>query len=303
MFANINDDLYINVKNDVEFDELICSHNNIEIYKAYWRKYHLVCVKKIKVTEDNKDLVEREFDILSKCIHPKICQFLGAGKDGNCVYMLFEYMEKGNLEDYITNNHIDYKEKEQIMLSILIGMNYLSSRTPQKILHRDFKPSNILVNKYGEIKICDFGVSKQLYNKSTEGIKKSMSCGLIVSHSPETSDMSLTGIGTVRWAAPELFIDTTTIYDERCDIYSFGLLAYYIITSELPYSEFKNNLAQIAYAKTTEFRPFLDHPMIQHNQEILKMIQECTELDPNDRPRDANVIIKDYFGHCINSFS
>lgn len=302
MLTNIDDELYINVKDDVELTDLICIHDSVELYKAYWRKYHLVCVKKIRVTEDNKHLVDRELDILSKCIHPKICQFLGAGKHKECVYMLFEYMENGDLEKYVTENELNYQEKERILLSILIGMNYLSSRTPQKILHRDFKPSNILVNKHGEIKICDFGVSKQLYNKSTEGIKKTMSCGLIVSHSPDTSDMSLTGIGTVRWAAPELFIDTTVVYDERCDIYSFGLLAYYVLTSEIPYSEFKHNLAQIAYAKTTEFRPFLDHPIIQNNEQMFKMIEKCTEIDPNNRPKDANLIIKDYFSHLVPKF-
>lgn len=302
MVQFINDDLYINVDDDVDLDQLICSHEHVEIYKAYWRKYHQVCVKKIKVTKDNKHLVERELDILSKCIHPKICQFLGAGQHKDYMYMLFEYMEKGNLERYLSDNALSYEEKEHILVSILIGMNYLSSRTPQKILHRDFKPTNILVNKHGEIKICDFGVSKQLYNKSSEGIKKSMSCGLIVAHSPEEEDVSHTGIGTIRWAAPELFVDTTVIYDERCDIYSFGLLAYFVLTSDIPYSEFKNNLAQIAYSKTTEYRPFLEHPILQNNPAMHKMIEECTELDPSNRPKDANMIIREYFDHCVTSF-
>lgn len=302
MTSYLHDEMHINVEEDVELDQLICSHNNVEIYKAYWRKYYQVCVKKIKITKDNKHLVERELDILTKCIHPKICQFLGAGKHKDYVYILFEYMENGNLETYLFENTITYEQKEQILLSILIGMNYLSSRTPQKILHRDFKPSNILVNKHGEIKICDFGVSKKLYNDSEDGIKKSLSCGLILSHSPEEIDISITGIGTVRWAAPELLVDSKVIYDERCDIYSFGLLAYFVLTSDIPYCEFKGNLAQIAYSKTTEYRPFLDNPIIQNNKEMHTMIKECTELDPKDRPKDANTIIRKYFHHCITSF-
>jgi len=296
------DDMYVNIKDDVELGELICSHEHVEIFKAKWRKYQEVCVKKINLTKENKSLVEREIDILSKCIHPKICQFLGTGTYNGCVYMLFEYMECGDLQSYIKNNTLTYKEKEQILISVLIGMNYLSSRTPEKILHRDFKPSNILINRHGAVKICDFGVSKQMFNKTNaDSIPKSMSCGLIVSHSHDSSDISHTGIGTVRWAAPELLKDTNKVYDERCDIYSFGLLASYIITDGgLPYSEY-TNLAQIAYAKTNNCRSFLDNCKIQDNKLMLELITSCTEIVPDDRPKDANSIISFYFKHCIHS--
>lgn len=282
---------------DIEYISSINTNVNVEIYKAYWRKYQVVCVKKVKVTEVNVCLLEREIDILSKCVHPKVCQYLGTGLDEESAYMLFEYMENGNLQDYVVNNVLDVSEKQSIMKSILIGMNYLTSRTPQKILHRDFKPSNILIGKHKEVKICDFGVSKELFNEDVNDhtIHKK-NYNLMVLHSPEESDISHTGVGTLRWSAPEL-ITSNTIYDERCDIYSFGLIAYFILTDGvIPYyNEYQCNLAQIAYAKAENIRPFLNHPKVQEFESMLEMITKCTEKDAALRPRNANLILDTYF--------
>lgn len=300
---NIGEDWLIDVI-DLSNLQLIREQNNVCIFKANWRKYQKVCVKRICVTPDNVLLVNREIDILSKCIHPKVCQYLGAGIKDTYAYMLFEYMSNGNLEDYILKHSLDDDEKMRILLSILVGMNYLSSRTPHKILHRDFKPTNILVDGHGDVKICDFGVSKQLYsvdNLSGNGLKKSLSSSLLISHSLDASpqrdkhDISHTGIGTARWVAPEIVLEDS-IYDERCDIYSFGLLAYFVMTNgSVPYfNEFKNNAAQITYAKSMNQRPFIEDERLKLYPNIRNMIIECTEKDPALRPKDANKIIERY---------
>lgn len=282
---------------DVQYIQTICEHERVRIYTAFWRKHQVVCVKEIVVDDHNMKLVRREVDILSKCIHPKICQFLGAGisTSTKIVFMLFEYMEIGNLSDYIKKVTLSYDQKRNILRSILIGMHYLSSRIPQKIIHRDFKPSNILVNSHGEIKISDFGVSKQLYNLGPK--MKTSKSFLTICHATESSDdISHTGIGTLRWTAPEVVLDGCT-YDETCDIYSFGLLAFYVITDGvIPYyNEYQSNLAQIAFAKSGNIRPFLDNPSLTQYPVYKDMIQSCTEKDPSLRPRDASAILEEYF--------
>ena len=277
---NIDKEWLIDV-NDLEFIETINIQDHVHIYKAYWRKHQIVCVKKIKLSHENIKLVDREIDILSKCVHPKICQYLGSGVEfpkniksmhlESYVHILFEYMEQGNLQNYITKNKLPYNTKMDILKSILIGMHYLSSRTPHKIIHRDFKPTNILVNKHGEIKICDFGVSKQLYNTESNSLKRAWSSSLFIVHSEDGTDISHTGIGTVRWAAPEIILDSS-VYDETCDIYSFGLLAFFVLTDGIvPYfEEYGNNLAQISYAKAMHKRPFLNI------RKFVKMSTCCT---------------------------
>lgn len=301
---NIDKEWLVDV-NDLEFIEDINIQDHVHIYKAYWRKYQIVCVKKIKLSPENIKLVDREIDILSKCVHPKICQYMGSGVQlakskhvsmDSYVHILFEYMEQGNLQDYITKNELTYHTKMDILKSILIGMHYLSSRTPHKIIHRDFKPTNILVNKHGEIKICDFGVSKQLYNIDSNSLKHVMSSSLLITHSDDNTDISHTGIGTVRWAAPEIILENS-VYDETCDIYSFGLLAFFVLTDGVvPYfEEYGNNLAQISYAKMMHKRPFLEHPNILQDKYMLNMITECTEKDSSLRPKTASIILNTYF--------
>lgn len=277
---------------DIRFIASICEHENVTIYKATWRRFQVVCIKEIRLTSENIDLVTREIDILSKCIHPKVCQYFGFGKRDDHVFLVFEYMENGNLQDYITSNHLTVAQKTQILKSILIGMNYLSSRSPHKIIHRDFKPSNILVNSHGEIKIADFGVSKELYSGKVPQVRSETNL-LLVSHSPTQDDISHTGIGTLRWSAPELLLDDC-MYDERCDIYSFGLIAYFVLTDgTVPYyDEYRNNHAKIAYDKHQNRRCFLNDP----NLDFLKqLVVQCTERDPAMRPSDANTIIDNFF--------
>lgn len=292
MRLNINKEWLIDV-NDLELIELLNSHEHVKIYKAYWRKYQTVCVKRIELTPENKKMVDREIDILSKCVHPKICQYLGSGVSEKNVYMLFEYMEQGDLQQYVASNILTHAQKIDILRSILIGMNYLSARTPEKILHRDFKPTNVLVNRHGEVKICDFGVSKQMFHNNNNGLQI-YSESKHHRHEHTTTDMSHTGIGTIRWAAPELLIDDGA-YDETCDIYSFGLLAFFVVTNGIvPYQEeYGNNLAQIGYAKAMNKRPFLQHTELSSN--LHRMITECTEKDPALRPQKANTILCEYF--------
>ena len=296
--VNIHEEWLIDPDDLSRFD-LIRDQEHVSIFKAYWRGYQEVCVKRICVTSDNIRLVKREVDILSKCIHPKVCQYLGAGVKDTCVYMLFEYMSNGNLAEYIARKPLNDEQKIGMLKSILVGMSYLSSRTPHKILHRDFKPSNILVDRHGDVKICDFGVSKQLYSlgcMSGSGLQTSLSGSLLVAHSAETSDISHTGIGTARWVAPEIVLEDS-VYDERCDIYSFGLLAFFVMTNgAMPYfQEYKNNAAQITYAKSINSRPFLEHVRLASYPRMTHMIAACTERDPELRPRNAKAIIEEYF--------
>lgn len=300
--VNVDPDWAIRVE-DLQFVEHICAKGSVVIYKAHWKHFQEVCVKEIALNEHNLAFVNREIEILSKCVHPKVCQFLGAGVSrpgsSSSVSLLFEYMHNGNLADYLPEQQTrSQTTKTEILRSILIGMNYLSSRSPQKIIHRDFKPSNILVNKHGEVKIADFGISKQLYNTTEPTkLKTSVSCNHIftVTHSDDESDISHTGVGTIRWAAPEIIVGDS-VYDETCDIYSFGLIAFFVLTDGVrPYGDLKN-LAQITYAKANNIRPFLSElAEVEVDRRYVDMIRRCTELDPADRPSSANQILAEYF--------
>ena len=272
------------------------------IYKAKWRKYQIVCVKQIRISELNEKHVLRELDTLSMCIHPRVCQYLGAGVSHNTngypglqndtfIHMVFEYMENGNLSDYIKRNTLTFDKKKDIIVDILTGMVYLSGRRPNRIVHRDLKPTNFLVNKHGEVKISDFGVSKSLLNDGnplpihTEDNETDMLFN-------DTSTSTLKG--TLRWASPELLYENK--FAHLSDIYSFGLVVYFIVTDGcIPYlQEYRSNNASIAFAKYQNIRPFLENPLIP-DKCMLQLIKDCTEFDPFKRPDSAETILEVYF--------
>lgn len=271
---------------DLKHVQVIAEHENVVLYRSMWRTYQEVCVKKIRVTTNNYKYVQREYDILKICAHPCVYQFYGGCVEisGNheYVYLVFEYMENGNLLEYIRKQKVPFSQKCEMVRRIAIGMHYLYSRRPVHIIHRDFKPENILVNRHGEVKIADFGISKQLLSPTASPMDP-----FLTSENDDTCGI----LGTVRWSAPELLYPKEgEKYTHKSDIYSLGLLIYFVFTEKLPYwDECQHNGAKIAYAKHTNMRAFLDD--LPHGV-IREIVTACTERDPALRPDTPEVILQ-----------
>lgn len=245
--------------------DIIKTYKNCRIYKGLWR-YQLICVKEI--TDCNDDITN-ELLVLSKCIHPKIVQFLGVDVVDNKTSLVFEYMDNGSIRDYIQSHSLSTTEKIKIMMDIAIGLNYLHNREPQIIVHRDLKPDNILVNKHGEAKIADFGISKLVENAK---------CDEPTGHTGET--------GTYIWMSPEVLKHEP--YNYKSDIYSFGLLMYYIWTENYPFSEYEKNTIQLMYSKFND-----DLEIGKTNFTLLdNLINECCDITPESRPNCVEIIQK-----------
>lgn len=285
-------DWFIDVA-DLKCVEILKAYDDVTIYKGLWRKHQTVCVKQIKIrTPTQAALIHREICILGMCVHPNVCQYLGSANDvdQNIIHIVFEYMERGNLDDYITSNSaLTNREKLDILMAVAVGLEYLWLRKPCRIIHRDFKPSNILLNRHGDAKIADFGVSKWLASTTTTTFECSSAPS--VTPSPSIYDVSHEGVGTVRWTAPELLCEHH--YNHLCDVYSFGLVAFFVWTDgEVPYyNEHKNNGAQIAFSKSTNKRPFLNHPKMDHLESMRHLVERCTEKNIRQRPQSPGELI------------
>jgi len=108
-----------------------------------------------------KKQIITELRILDECNSPYIVGFYGAFHSDGEINICMEYMDGGSLDLVIKKaGKIGEKYLRKITYAVLRGLSYL--REKHQIIHRDVKPSNILVNSAGEIKICDFGVSGQL---------------------------------------------------------------------------------------------------------------------------------------------
>lgn len=108
-----------------------------------------------------KKQIITELRILHECNSPYIVGFYGAFHSDGEINICMEYMDGGSLDlVFKKSGRIPEKYLGKITYAVLRGLQYL--REKHQIIHRDVKPSNILVNSAGEIKICDFGVSGQL---------------------------------------------------------------------------------------------------------------------------------------------
>ena len=190
-------------------DRLLGEGNFGKVYLAKWRDTLVVAkVMHEHLGENEKNLLLKEFDTMSKMHHPNIVQLFGYIDEPFIIVM--EYFEQGNLLDRI--NKLKLSQKQRISLEIARGMRFLHERKPHNIMHRDIKPTNILLTKSLRAKIADFGLAR--IDKFTES-----------NLNTSDSNNNLTSeVGTKRYMAPEIY--RRDKYNKKVDIYAFGLLLY-----------------------------------------------------------------------------
>lgn len=121
----------------------------------------VMAMKEIRLELDEAKFaaIIMELDILHRCISPFIIDFYGAFFQEGAVYICMEYMDGGSV-DKLYGDGVPEGVLRKITLSTVMGLKALKDE--HNIIHRDVKPTNILVNSRGQIKICDFGVSGNL---------------------------------------------------------------------------------------------------------------------------------------------
>tara|TARA_B110000444_G_scaffold257134_1_gene294969 strand:+ start:109 stop:1026 length:918 start_codon:yes stop_codon:yes gene_type:complete len=194
-----------------------------KVYLAKWRGTFVVAkVIDANICANEKNLVLREFDIMTKMHHPNIVQFLGY--IDNPFIIVMEYITNGDLLQNIEKKTLTKTQKKNIMKDILQGLAYIHNRRPYSLMHRDIKPTNILLTSSKVAKITDFGLSK-----FANTYRNNSNDNLINLHNNDSNYNKLTEdltsfVGTERYMAPESI--NTTNYSNKVDIYSCGILLY-----------------------------------------------------------------------------
>ena len=154
-----------------------------------------------------------ESNILKKLQHPMLPRIVDIFEDEDNVYVVEDFVEGITLEDWLKEHQRVPEEQGTGWFKDLCGvLEYLHSRKPNPIVYRDRKPSNIMLQPDGTLKLIDFGIAREYKQEATA---------------------DTTYIGTKGYAAPEQFGKAQT--DERTDIYSLGVTMYHLLTGKSPY--------------------------------------------------------------------
>uniref|UniRef100_A0A671TP19 mitogen-activated protein kinase kinase n=1 Tax=Sparus aurata TaxID=8175 RepID=A0A671TP19_SPAAU len=244
---------------DIDYQEQLGHGNGGTVYKAYHRLGKRVLAVKViplDITVELQKQIMSELEILYKCDSPYIITFFSAFFVENRISICTEFMDGGSLDVY---KRIPEHVLGRIAVAVVKGLTYLWSL---KILHRDVKPSNMLVNTRGQVKLCDFGVSTQLVNS-----------------------IAKTYVGTNAYMAPERISGEQ--YGIHADVWSVGISFMELALGMFPYPQVRILTVFNLYLRLND-PPVL--PVGQFSEKFVHFITQCMRRQPKERPAPNNLM-------------
>lgn len=229
----------------------------------------IMAMKQIRLElEESKFLqIIMELEVLHKCVSPYIVDFYGAFFVEGAVYLCIEYMDGGSL-DKVYQGGVPEPLLAVITESVIHGLKQLKEE--HNIIHRDVKPTNILVSTSGKVKLCDFGVSGNL-----------------------VASIAKTNIGCQSYMAPERISSSNTddvqTYTAQSDIWSLGLSVLEVAMGCYPYppETFNTLISQISAILYGD-APTL--PKDKFSEEARSFVSQCLNKSPRLRPTYSKLL-------------
>ncbi|CAI9271485.1 unnamed protein product [Lactuca saligna] len=225
-----------------------------------------------------------EIYMLSEYKHPNIVSLLGFYEDNIEGILVYEYASRSGLDLYLDKKELDWRQRLTICIGGASGLAYLHSGgadgTLQKIIHRDVKSSNILLDKEWNAKISDFGLSK---------------------FAPANKNISIihTGaVGTLGYCDP-LYLESGSLTKES-DVYSFGVVLFEVLCGRLcirsaqKHGENFIELVKTSYEQQTLINIVCHHLQHEIRPESMKVYTEiayqCLNKNRKERPSMNSIV-------------
>jgi len=245
------------------------------VYKAYdTRLEREVALKVVLPTRQHSQKFikrfEREAKALARLSHPNIVKVLDFGKHEDLPFIVMEYISEGTLKKRLKGKPLPWAETAILLAPVARALDYAHQ---QGIIHRDVKPSNILITKTGQPMLTDFGVAKMM-------------------EADETLDLTGTGmgVGTPEYMAPEQFQGKNV--DQRVDIYGLGVVYYEMVTGRKPFQA--DTPVAIIWKQATESLPRPSSFVPNLPKKIEQILLKALAKDPVNRYKKMAD-----FGHAL----
>ncbi|XP_054447944.1 receptor-interacting serine/threonine-protein kinase 1 [Pteronotus mesoamericanus] len=252
-----------------------------EVSLCLHRSHGLVILKKVytgpKCTEYNESLLE-EGKMMHRLKHERVIKLLGIIIEEGNYCLVMEYMEKGNLMHVLKAEiSIPLSVKGRIILETIEGMCYLHG---EGVIHKDLKPENILVDNDFHIKIADLGVASfKTWSKLTKEEHNEQR---------KVNSLSRKNGGTLYYMAPEHLNDINARPSEKSDVYSFAIVLWAIFANKEPYENAISEQQLVMCIKSGN-RPDEGDIIEYCPKEIISLMKQCWEADPDVRPTFAGI--------------
>ena len=241
-----------------EIRSLIGRGGMSSVYLAEHKRLHTRwAVKEVSKQSARFDFLA-ESNILKRLQHPMLPRIVDIFEDDRCIYIVEDFVEGITLAELLKQQtRVDEVQGLRWFCDLCGVLSYLHRQRPHPIIYRDMKPSNIMLQPDGSLKLIDFGIAREYKQESSA---------------------DTTYIGTKGYAAPEQFGKAQT--DVRTDIYSLGVTMYHLLTGKSP------------YAPPYQFVPARQLvPELSHGMEYI--LNRCVQSEPADRYQSVDELLDD----------
>ena len=231
------------------------------INKETKKEYAVKVINKSKLSLKNYKLIKHETNIMKLLHHPHIVSLEDYFEDDEYIYIIMELLSGGDLLEFVGNKeeYLSEKTAAKIIKEISKGIKYMNLFG---LIHRDLKPENIVLSKKEDIKslkIIDFGLTKTLgYDEKTNE-----------------------ALGTITYLAPEVF--THKPYNHKVDIWSIGIILYFLLSGSLPFDDEKLDENIIGKKVVFTQHEYPKEFFGNRSNACLKLIDKCLEKNPEKR--------------------
>ena len=217
-----------------------------------------------------QELGEHEVKVMIKLNHKHIVNLLGVCQQEAGDLIIMEYAPNGSLHDYLKDHSkpLPYELQKKWAKEAALAIQYLHRKN---FLHRDIKPQNCLLFDDEVLKLCDFGLARELEASQTTSSQK----------------------GTYRYMAPELHRGNArgrAVFSKSSDIYAYGMLILEICTRKPPFDELEWH--RIVFEVGNGKKPTIPEDCPKELSDIVKL---CWNTDPKRRAVIGSIVIGNIF--------